>query len=296
MAESGGATDGIPSATNGTLSDEQMRKLLKPKVPEERIIQIIKSHFALDGQSVIIIKEMDSYDDQNFYVQIGDKHYLFKVHNGVESNDLSNALQKANGDYYKKGSMTSCIHLQNAIIDTLTRHNITTTASVRPHGSSTPPLTVYPLPVVSEKHSPCNLVCRLLTWVPGQPMASVKLLPLETLADAGRFLGRMHQALDTIPAQDSGVNDASLLIPARRYHQWDGKNTVDLRSYLSYITNEKRRGLVASVLDAFQTQILDASVNFRKGINHADFNDANIILGDDLLVMGVIDFGDSVER
>ena len=302
MASEGGiesATVEGSATTDGTLSDEQMRKLLKPKVPEDRIIQIIKDHYASEGQRVTLIKEMDSYDDQNFYVRIGDKHYLFKVHNGVESNDYSNAVQMANGDHYKKGNMTSCIHLQNAMIDALTRHNITTTASVQPHnsnGSTSPtPLIVQPLPVVAETHSPCLLVCRLLTWVSGRPMASVKLMPLEVLADAGRFLGRVHQALDA-SQQGNSDWDASLLVPARRYHQWDGKNTADLRSYLSYIPNKKRRGLIASILDAFQTHILDAQVSFRKGLNHGDFNDANIILGDDLHVLGVIDFGDSVER
>jgi Ser/Thr protein kinase RdoA (MazF antagonist) len=55
---------------------------------------------------------------------------------------------------------------------------------------------------------------------------------------------------------------------------------------------------VESIIDMFQSQIIDSGVasSFRIGINHGDFNDANILIGNDYKVSGVIDFGDSVER
>ena len=101
------------------------------------------------------------------------------------------------------------------------------------------------------------------------------------------------------PTEDrSAVLDDSLLIPAQRYHQWDGKNTADLRKFVDYIEDEKRRSLVLSVLDAFQTEILDsgAAKNFRVGVIHGDYNDANILVDDKLKVSAVIDFGDAIER
>ena len=56
--------------------------------------------------------------------------------------------------------------------------------------------------------------------------------------------------------------------------------------------------MILSIIDAFEQSIVNSgdSAEFRVGVNHGDFNDANILLKDDLTAMGVIDFGDSVER
>lgn len=92
--------------------------------------------------------------------------------------------------------------------------------------------------------------------------------------------------------------DLSLLKPARRYHQWDGKHTSDIRPFTKYVEDEKRRGLILSIIDAFEREIINSgdAADFRVGVNHGDFNDANILLKDDLTALGAIDFGDSVER
>jgi hypothetical protein len=141
-------------------------------------------------------------------------------------------------------------------------------------------------------------------------MADMKLLPLECLADAGRQLGRIDKALDglyptisyeTSPTkQDPSADslDGSLLDAARRFHQWDGKNTAELGKFTHCIVDAKRRLLVESVIDTFCITLLDSGVSneFRKGVNHGDYNDANILMDHDFGVTGVIDFGDSVER
>jgi hypothetical protein len=137
----------------------------------------------------------------------------------------------------------------------------------------------------------------------------MKMLPLECLADAGRQLGRIDKALDrlypvvrypTATKQDSSADsfDGSLLEAARRFHQWDGKNTAELSKFTHCIVDAKRRLLVESVIDTFCSTLLESGVSkqFRKGVNHGDYNDANVLLDDDFHVTGVIDFGDSVER
>ena len=81
-------------------------------------------------------------------------------------------------------------------------------------------------------------------------------------------------------------------------NQWDGKNTSDLRRFTDYIADSRRRDLVLSIIDAFESEIVAtrAADKFRIGIIHGDFNDANILVDDQLNISGVIDFGDSVER
>ena len=120
-------------------------------------------------------------------------------------------------------------------------------------------------------------------------MASAKMLPLEALADAGRFLGRMSLKLSELNTDE--------LAAAKRFHQWDGKHTMGLKEYVCYIQDPRRRATVESVVEAFQRDILDTNIcdKFKKGIIMGDFNDANIIVDSNFFVSGVIDFGDSVE-
>ena len=140
-------------------------------------------------------------------------------------------------------------------------------------------------------------------------MSAMKLLPLECLADAGRQLGKMNKALDRlypvisyetgmIQPLDADSLDGSLLEAARRFHQWDGKNTAELGKFTHCIVDAKRRLLVESVIDTFCSTLLESGVSkeFRKGVIHGDYNDANVLLDNDFHVTGVIDFGDSVER
>lgn len=216
-------------------------------------------------------------------VEIGGISYLAKVHNGVESKDLIDLMEK-------KQHEQSVIHLQNAMMDHLSKNGVSTSAPQAPKEDTVTPASIHALPVVSEAHSPCQLVVRLLRWVPGRTMASVKMLPLESLADAGKFLGRLSGTLNLLETES--------LTAAKRYHQWDGKKTADLRGFVQYIKDERKREMVNSVLDAFQTELIDSGVadRFPKGLIHGDFNDANILVDNDLFVSGCIDFGDSVER
>ena len=68
---------------------------------------------------------------------------------------------------------------------------------------------------------------------------------------------------------ESGL-DLSLLKAARRYHQWDGKNTLNLRPFTKFIQDDKRRGLILSISNAFEQEIINSgdAANFRVGVNH----------------------------
>jgi Ser/Thr protein kinase RdoA (MazF antagonist) len=331
------------SGASEELSDEARRKLYKPSVTPAQATTIIQALYAKpDGSDTIeVVRQLDSYDDVNFMVKLNDTLHLLKIHNGVESEDFLRAYEAAGHEYNKTGHMGSVIHLQTAIMDLLSVNDIPTSANLPTQEGM--PVGLYELPVVSSKDSPRQLVVRLLSWVHGKLMASVPLMPVETIADTGRLLGKVHLVLNKLDqanlqsinilkdapkrvkrraslvqgreakedmvitdkirqAQmwkipDSGL-DESLLRAARRYHQWDGKNTADLRNFVHHVTDEKRRSIVISIIDTFQHELIDSgdAQELRVGVNHGDFNDANVLLADDLSAKGVIDFGDSVER
>mmetsp|Transcript_16514 Transcript_16514/g.30688 ORF Transcript_16514/g.30688 Transcript_16514/m.30688 type:complete len:443 (+) Transcript_16514:275-1603(+) len=272
-------------------NDEELRKLLTPKPTAKEVVAAIRQSFMANADADIqVVKELESYDDKNLWISIAGNHYLAKVHNGVESRDLIQYISMSSGKddvSFRK----SAIHLQNAIMMHLNQHGITTNQPQEPVASKLPtPVAIHSLPVVSKEHSPCQLVVRLLKWVPGRPMSSFSMLPIEALADAGRFLGKLSVCLSSLPSDE--------LEAAKRYHQWDGKNTLDLKDFIKYIKDDRKRSMVNSVLDAFKKDLIDTNIaesSFSKGMIHGDFNDANFVLDEDFCVTGVIDFGDSVE-
>jgi Phosphotransferase enzyme family len=296
-----------------SLSNEQLRKLLKPTPTEADAANVVRASFCVDPQDdvVEILCLLDSYDDCNMKICINQKPYLLKFHNGVESSDFIKTLKGSSGDYYKTGHASSVIHLQNAMLWTLQNHGIPTSAPVHPvkhdgndddvKSACSSPVSIHTLPVADDSRSPAELVVRLYEWIPGRPLSSIPLLPLEIFADVGRILGRLHTALDSLSANSTQtklvraesslverqqwstvadqqrsmhLKDPSLLIPARRFHQWDGKNTKELRGYLSYIRCPKRRGMIESIITAFDQTLVQTGLadRFRKGINHGDFN------------------------
>jgi len=130
-----------------------------------------------------------------------------------------------------------------------------------------------------------NLV-RLLTWLPGRPLAS---LPVEQrssqlLADLGRTMGRTAAALD-------GFDHPA----AHRDFQWSAEQgrTV-IRAHAPAIVGADRRELVARWLERLAP--LEGRLGgLRHGVIHNDANDHNVLVDDDgRHVTGLLDLGDSV--
>lgn len=55
----------------------------------------------------------------------------------------------------------------------------------------------------------------------------------------------------------------------------DGKNTADLKDFVKYVTDDRQRSMIESIILAFQTDILDniEEISFETSIIHGDFND-----------------------
>jgi len=267
-------------------SDEEMRKLLKPAPSADEVVSALRSSH---GRTFTVVKELESYDDVNYLVTDGESgtKYLAKVHNGVESLDY----------HARHAERSSVIDLQNAVFHHLggpSCPDITTSAPVP--ATDGEPVSVHPLPVVSEAHSPCLLVVRLLTWVEGVTMSDFPgTQSQEDLADAGQYLGNLRRRMDELAERRPETVTA-----ATRYHAWDGQNTLDLSGFVDCIDDEGRRAMVLEVLDAFRAAFGEngkgeVAASLPRGILQGDFNDANIIVRDGK-VAGVIDFGDCVHR
>jgi len=289
-----------PGGPGDSSNDEKLRKSLKPDPTNEQVIQAISETYQ---QEVTIVKELESYDDRNYLIELGSSgtktKYLCKVYNGVESQKYiscsrpSSSQEDVNGQEDVKA--LSPIHLYSLIWNHLhqKQYSIKTSLPLLIPGNTTVSVSIHSLPVTSNEHSPCQLALQLLEWVEGSTMASRPSIPIETLFEAGTYLAKVCIALD-----DLTITNPTAKLTADRYHAWDGKNTLDLQEYVQYIDNDERRALVQSVLHDFKRDLVDDNEkqDFRMGILQGDFNDANIILNDAGNVAGVIDFGDTTLR
>lgn len=149
-----------------------------------------------------------------------------------------------------------------------------------------------PLATVTSADGVTHFV-RLLTYLPGKPLGTVKPHAPELLEKLGDYLGKLDKALATFahPAAD-------------RVLQWDLQQASSvINRYKGEIAEPARRLLVEQMLTYFEQHTVPLLSQVRTSIIHNDGNDYNVLVGhrpeDGLLgrtkvVTGVIDFGDMV--
>lgn len=140
---------------------------------------------------------------------------------------------------------------------------------------------------------------RLLTFLPGTPLAKLSRQTPALLADVGRRVAQVDAALaDFDPSTGSGHRHPAI----HRDFQWDlaqGLGVVEQFSPL--IADGEMRGLVEKLTDDFRRQTAPLLPNLPQQVIHNDANDYNLLVGGgaDLYsrnqqVVGLIDFGDIV--
>ncbi len=129
---------------------------------------------------------------------------------------------------------------------------------------------------------------RLLTWLPGKPLALVKPHDADLLVSLGRFYGRLDRLLQNFdhPA-------------AHRDFHWDLKQAGRVVSeLLRFIAEPDDRAIVDRFLTRFRSDIEPLLSGLPQSVIHNDGNDYNVLVGPTgdwgNQVSGVIDFGDMV--
>ena len=129
---------------------------------------------------------------------------------------------------------------------------------------------------------------RLLTYVPGRPLALVRPHDADLLTSLGRFFGNVDHTLQ-------GFNHAS----AHRDFHWDLRHASGVVGELMpYIATPEKQDLVAGFLHHYRVRTEPLTDDLRKSVIHNDGNDYNIlVLPKDRWnnqVAGIIDFGDTI--
>ena len=146
---------------------------------------------------------------------------------------------------------------------------------------------------ISEIRSPTGAThkVRLVTYLPGVPMGSVKRRSAGLFEDLGRCVGEMDRVMADFdhPA-------------ARRDFYWDlAKAPQIVKEYHPLIMDANLRELIQKFTGDFERDVTPLLPGLRKSVIHNDANDYNVIVGGngDLYmrnqrVVGIIDFGDMV--
>jgi Ser/Thr protein kinase RdoA (MazF antagonist) len=204
---------------------------------------IAEKHFGIQASA----RELPSERDRNFLLNARDgEKFVLKVANVLEKREVLEA--------------------QNAMMEHLAQR-----VSFCPR--LVPAISGEQI-VVVESH-----LVRVLSYLPGKPLARFQFQSPELLYDLGRKLGQLSRALVGFQHQ-----------AAHREFYWDLARGVQIVSeFGTHIKTDWLRELVQSY-----TKDRCVSVdNLRKSVIHGDANDYNVLVDRDR-VSGLIDFGDMV--
>ena len=234
--------------------------LQRPQFSDQEAVQIAQDVFGIVGQ----VKSLPSERDQNYrLISENGRSYVLKISGKTDSRAIL--------DYQNQ----ALIHLRQQ--KDLADH--------------------IPEVVLSKKGEAITAVShsmgdsfdvRLLTYLPGIPLALVDPHSPELLYDFGHFLGRTTAAF------------ANFSHPAmhRRLH-WDMAHTSStIRDHIGHIQYKGQFALVENVLARFEKEVLPHMSDLRRSVIHSDANDYNVLVTSDRKkprrIAGLIDFGDMV--
>jgi 4-aminobutyrate aminotransferase-like enzyme len=125
-----------------------------------------------------------------------------------------------------------------------------------------------------------SYLARLFTFLPGQ-VTPASALTTQAIWSFGQMTARLGRAL------------RGFFHPAADYEiLWDITHALKLRPLLTHISDGQRRAQVERVLDRFEARAAPVLPGLRAQVIHSDMSLDNVLLGDDLRVSGIVDFGD----
>ncbi len=227
----------------------------RPALAAEEVSSFVHQFYGLDGT----LEPLPAEWDQNFLLDCGDKKFVVKIANRDHPDDV--------------------LELQNAALDWLLamwKSGLTPEVIRSRDGSG-----------IAEVRAGDGTTWRMrvLTWIPGSPLASVGELSNHSLDEIGFTLGQLDRHLEVF--EHTGMN---------RDLAWDFRNAQWISASTSRIKNPGRRAIVEKILLQYRGLIVPLLDDMPQSVIHNDANDENILLAPDSAgihnVAGLLDFGD----
>lgn len=251
---------------------------IKPQLNSEDAKKLILDIYGLE---VVKIKELNSYDDKNFYIKVSPQHnnqhlasvsedgYVFKVTNSLDSHNpaLFEAQNLFLEHLHKKGFNTPQ-PVADVNKETLSIHDMSTFKTEEWKENND-----------TDANASKHLV-RLLTFVPGS-ICYNNTYTKEMLYSLGEYLAKLITALE----------DFSSAAVTERKFIWMLESVPQLKQFVYAVESEEHKEMVNSVIDEFTRTVIPLMSTLPTGTIHGDYNDQNILV-DNNSVIGLIDMGD----
>lgn len=224
----------------------------RPQFTPEEASRIAAEHWALAGTAT----ELPSDRDQNFRIQCEAESFVLKIASVAEQSEV--------------------LKLQNDVLGWLSDSGLTPQVLPSNNGNL----------IVWLKRGGTEYQVRLVSWVPGTPLAEVQPHSNALLRELGGTLGRIDARLATCD------NDT------RPKSNWDLKYAFDVFESNGSFIDKQQRALFERFVDRFKTTTHEQLVGLREGWIQGDANDYNVVVSrragcePALTISGVIDFGD----
>ena len=226
-----------------------------PNFSEDHAITIAKNLFDLN---VSVIKPLTSDRDQNFLLYQDNKPvYILKISHPAETFNVLDMQHKAIQHIYL---MDDELQLPKEI------KNIDG---------------VY---ISSYKYHEIKYYIRLVEYIPGNLMKDLSHHDKSFINMLGTFLGRISSALQGFEYKDS-----------IRKFPWDISQTDFLYNNICNIDTKKKQIIIEKILKNYEDKIYGIKDDLPLAIIHNDANDHNIIVNNDNIPYGIIDFGDIIK-
>ncbi|XP_023255612.1 hydroxylysine kinase-like [Seriola lalandi dorsalis] len=238
-------------------------KHAKPNFSQSQVSEMVKRLFKLTPSE---IRSLPSYDDQNFYMApVEGGEYVLKIMNSEDSKN------------------PNLVEVQTYAMSFL-------------HQNGLPAQTALPTAsgqLMSLEEIDCGYGCqkylvRLLTYLPGTTISKVPLTP-QLLYETGKTAARMDKILQE-------MEHPHLNLLQREKFIWSLSNLALLEAYIYVLDGDPLQEVVKSVIHQYKTSVVPKRPDFRKCINHGDFNDLNVLVQPDerdgYRISGILDFGD----
>ncbi|XP_006811673.2 hydroxylysine kinase-like [Saccoglossus kowalevskii] len=249
--------------------------VIKPTLSLEDVNDLVSRLYNITAQS---IKQLDSYDDQNFHIVAKSatskrSEYVLKI---INANDSKNEV---------------LLDAQTQMMLQLIEKGFVCPNPIRlPTGEY---MTLEP---INGQKGCFNHMVRLLSYIPGMLYKSVDMTS-DLCYHAGQHLGRMHMALKGF--QHEGLNRPDFL--------WNLVNTHRLEKYVNVFSEERQKIILNFFIKMFKEKVIPKYPLLAKGAIHGDFNEFNILVAPKEVnsnivtgksgsctyeICGILDFGD----
>lgn len=254
---------------------------IRPKVNETTAVALVEG---LYGLMVTTVKQLNSYEDKNFHIQVSDNFanpnvselwshgYTLKVLNCLESRNPSLIVAQNQLMEFLRGRNFCC----PVTVPTITQEQYSLQQLFIDNFQET------------EADQKSTFLVRLLTYIPGTLLYNVPYTP-QLLRNAGRYLADLHIVMQEFSAPTILQDRSSI---------WSMASVPHLKNFLFAINNNDDRDLVETIVKAFEHEVETKYSRLPKGLLHGDYNEQNILVersseNHDYEVCGILDFADA---